>query len=905
MAKTQSLSDNYSPNEIEQKLYPFWHKMNVGRPSGTGQPYSISLPPPNVTGALHLGHALQHAIMDTIARQKRSEGYRVLLQPGTDHAGIATQMVVERQLNAQGIDKNDLTREEIIKKIWEWKQTSGDRIGQQMLEMGVSADWDHDRFTLDEDFSKSVLHAFMTLYEKGYIYRGKRLVNWDTKLKTAVSDLEVVNEERQGQIWFIHYKLAHDENQTITVATTRPETLFGDMAICVNPDDERFSELVGQSAIIPICNRHIPIIADDAVDPEFGTGCLKITPAHDFNDYDIGKRHQLDALNILNNDGTLNENCPEAFQNLDRFIARKKVLKTLETLHQLERVEPHTANVPIGDRSNTILEPYLTNQWYIKMKGLAADALKAIEDEHLEFVPENWKSYYQMWLNDIQDWCISRQLWWGHRIPAFYDDNGKFYVGASEQAVRDKYHIVGNLTQDEDVLDTWFSSALWPFATQGWPQNTERFTEFYPNSLLVTGFDIIFFWVARMCMFGQLFTQQMPFPKVYVTGLIRDEFGQKMSKSKGNVLDPTDLIKGATLDELIHKRTQGMMQPKMKEAAIKATKTSFPNGVEAHGTDALRFTLLALSTHTKDINFDLNKLRASRNFCNKIWNADRFLSQEANPKSSYESTITQALSHQLNQLIHQCHTHLSTYRFDRYAQALYEFFWNEFCDWHLELAKVNSESGPNTERMGHLYQVFEPILIILHPALPFITEALWQKRHGDSQSITSESTPSAEQFPSNPEAFSTFTALKTLISGIRNIRSELSISPKALLTLYCDYDHQAILSQFTPEIKKLGGISDIVMTDTLPANLCNYVHSEISIGIDLTGHIDITQEKQRLEKRIAKIQKELDKVTNKMANPKYQEKAPDALKAKDLATSEGLQNNINQLEKYLKAISHL
>ena len=905
MSEIPKLTESYNPNDIEKRLYPFWKNIKIGQPKGHGKPYAISLPPPNVTGALHLGHALQHTIMDTITRQKRAEGYNVLLQPGTDHAGIATQMVVERQLSAQGINKQDLGRDEMIEKIQAWKKTSGDRISQQMLEMGVSADWDNDRFTMDENFSQSVLHAFVTLYEQGYIYRGKRLVNWDTQLKTAVSDLEVVNEERQGQIWYIRYPLTQNPDQSITVATTRPETLLGDMAICVHPEDSRYSHLIGQTVTVPICNRSIPVIADDSVDPEFGTGCVKITPAHDFNDYEIGKRHQLEMLNILNDDGTLNDQCPSNYQNLDRFVARKQMIKELEAQGLLERVEPHTSALPIGDRSNTVLEPYLTDQWYVKMDGLAKEALQSLHNEELTFVPDNWSSNYQMWLDNIQDWCISRQLWWGHRIPAFYDSEGKIYVGLDEESVRQKHNISGPLTQDEDVLDTWFSSALWPFATQNWPQKTKRLEQFYPNNLLVTGFDIIFFWVARMCMFGKHFTQKMPFPTVYITGLIRDEFGQKMSKSKGNVLDPTDLIQGASLDKLIQKRTHGMMQPKMKEAAIKATQKSFPDGIEPHGTDALRFTLLALSTHTKDINFDLNKLRASRNFCNKIWNAARFLSQDSNPGSTYQSVITQALAHQIHLLIQECQTHMADYRFDRYATTIYEFFWHDFCDWQLELAKVNSEDAPNTERMGHLYQVFESIIVIMHPALPFITEALWQARHGEQDSITQQSMPAANNFALNPEAFELFTALKTLISGIRNIRSELSISPKAKLSLYCSKDEQGLFKQFTPEIQKLAGIGDIITTEKMPSNVCAYVNSAIAVGIDLSGHIDIAQEQQRLEKRIAKTQKELDKVALKTANPKYLEKAPQSLKEKDQAVAQKLKHDLDQLNQYLVTIQSL
>lgn len=898
----EMLTKTFDPKTIETQLTAFWQDNNIGSPKGDGQPYCIMVPPPNVTGSLHLGHALQHAIMDTLVRHKRSNGYQVLLQPGTDHAGIATQMVVERQLNAQNIRKSDLGREAFIQKIWEWKAQSGGKISEQMKQMGVSVDWDNERFTMDPEFSKAVSHTFIQLYEQGYIYRGKRLVNWDTVLKTAVSDLEVINEERQGQIWYIKYPVG---DTFITVATTRPETLLGDMAICVHPEDKRYQHLIGQQATVPLCQREIPIIADDQVDPEFGTGCVKITPAHDFNDYDIGKRHQLDMLNILNDDGSLNHNCPSEYQNLDRFSARKQMIKDLTSLGLMEKVEPHTSAVPIGDRTNTVLEPYLTDQWYIKMDALAEAALEDLNNGSLKFVPDNWKKNYQMWLDNIQDWCISRQLWWGHQIPAFYDENGNVYVGTSEEAVRKAHDISGPLTQDNDVLDTWFSSALWPFATLGWPNNSSRLDTFYPNNLLVTGFDIIFFWVARMCMFGKHFTQRMPFSTVYVTGLIRDEFGQKMSKSKGNVIDPTDLIEGATLEDLIEKRTHGMMQPKMRDAAIKATKKSFPEGISPHGTDALRLTLLALSTHTKDINFDLNKLRSSRNFCNKIWNAARFLSQQDAASGQVDTLITQALNHQVHQWITGLEKHLNDYRFDRYAQAIYEFFWYDFCDWHLEIAKVSNETATNAERMAHLNQLFDKILIVMHPALPFITEALWQDKHGSKASICSESFPSLTEFPENAAAFEQFNALKTLVSGIRNIRSELNIPPKATLDLYCIKDELKLTETFMDEVKSLAGIEAIHNTGTMPKTCCAFVQSNLEIGIDLSGHIDVSQEHQRLLKKIAKLEQNLSKLVQKTSNPKYQERAPESLKKSDTSAMRALEDEKTQLQAYLDIISQL
>lgn len=891
------LDKTFDPKSIEIDIAKQWESLGIGKPSAQGNPYCIMVPPPNVTGSLHLGHALQHAIMDTLCRDKRSKGYNVLLQVGTDHAGIATQMVVEQKLKAQGISRHDLGREGLIEKIWEWKEESGGTIKSQMKRTGLSVDWDTERFTLDEGFSEAVIKTFVTLYEQGYIYRGKRLVNWDTSLKTAISDLEVQSESRQGNIWHIRYPL--EDGNHIVIATTRPETLLGDMALCVHPDDERYQSLIGKMAIVPICNRKIPIIADEAADPEFGTGCLKITPAHDFTDFEIGKRHKLELLNILTDDGKLNENTPKNYQGLDRFEARKQIVQELKSLELVEAIEQHTSTLPIGDRSQTILEPYLTDQWYIKMDKLAKEALKDFHDNKLRFVPDNFGKIYEAWLENIEDWCISRQLWWGHRIPAFYDESGNIYVGKDEDSVRKEHNIDGPLTQDEDVLDTWFSSALWPYATLGWPENTDNYKTFYPNQLLVTGFDIIFFWVARMCMFGKHFTNKMPFSDVYITGLIRDAFGQKMSKSKGNVLDPIDLIEGSSLESLIKKRTQGMMITNIKEAVIKATKKSFPDGIEAHGTDALRFTLLMLSTHSKDINFDLNKLRSNRNFCNKIWNAARFLSQSKS-KTPVDSILNQALEHQINTLLSETSKHLEDYRFDLYAKTIYDFFWHEFCDWHIEFAKVDSDHSSD-EKMGHLYQLFDKLLIILHPALPFITEALWQAKHKGS--ITAESIP--EKGKDNEKAYAHLEALKALIGGIRNIRSELNINPKDKLELYFSQDSLNLLETFKAEITQIAGISAIHSTDSMPKHCCVYVDSNTEIGIDIQGKIDIEAEKNRLEKRVQKIKQQYDKLAQKVNNPNYQERAPKELKDKDASLQAEMEKDIERLENHLQMISNL
>lgn len=891
------LDKTFDPKSIEKDIAKQWESLTIGKPASEGNPYCIMVPPPNVTGSLHLGHALQHSIMDTLCRYKRSTGYQVLLQVGTDHAGIATQMVVEQQLKKKDINRYDVGREGLIEKIWEWKEHSGNTIKDQMKRMGLSVDWETERFTLDEGFNKAVLNTFVTLHKQGYIYRGKRLVNWDTALKTAVSDLEVQSVSRQGSIWHIRYPL---ENGThIIVATTRPETLLGDMAICVHPEDERYKDLIGKRAIVPICNRKIPIIADEEVDPEFGTGCLKITPAHDFTDFEIGKRHQLEPLNILTPEGQMNDVCPESYQGLDRFAARKQIVQELKSLKLLEAIEPHTSVLPIGDRSQTVLEPYLTDQWYVKMNDLAKAALEDYHNEKLTFTPSHYGKEYERWLDNIEDWCISRQLWWGHRIPAFYDEAGNVYVGKDEATVRKEHKIEGMLTQDEDVLDTWFSSALWPFATLGWPKETERLKNFYPNNLLITGFDIIFFWVARMTMMGKHFTHTMPFPNVYVTGLIRDELGQKMSKSKGNVLDPLDIVEGASLEALIEKRTKGMMLDSIREKVIKATKRSFPQGIEAHGTDALRFTLLALSTHSKDINFDLNKLRAHRNFCNKIWNAARFLSQS---KSTIllEGTLNKALACQINMLIDNINKHLSDYRFDLYAKALYDFFWHEFCDWHLELAKVDSNHSSD-EKMGHLYQVFGDVLILLHPALPFITEALWQAKHNES--ITHQQMP--KQSNIDEKAYESFLALKNLISGIRNIRSELNINPKDKLDLYYSLDEAELLKEYEAEVKQLTNIATIHTSKDIPNHCCIFVDNDVEIGIDIKGKIEPETELARLEKKLNKIKQQHAKLQSKTNNPKYQEKAPSHLKESDTALLLDMEKDIKRLEEHLTIIQLL
>ncbi|MEM6999082.1 MAG: valine--tRNA ligase, partial [Pseudomonadota bacterium] len=694
---------------------------------------------PNVTGTLHMGHAFNNTLMDCLTRYHRMCGDNTLWQPGTDHAGIATQMVVERQLNAENITRHDLGREKFIEKVWQWKEKSGNTIYGQLERMGSSLDWTRERFTMDEGLSEAVKQVFVRLYDEGLIYRGKRLVNWDPKLHTAVSDLEVISEEENGHMWHMRYPYA-DGSGHLTVATTRPETMLGDTAVAVHPEDERYQDVIGKSIKLPLTDREIPIIADDYVDPEFGSGCVKITPAHDFNDYEVGQRHDLEQINIFTIDAKLNENTPQKYQGLDRFAARKQIVADLDAQGLLSEIKDHKLMVPRGDRSGVVVEPYLTDQWYVKIQPLADPAIKAVKDGDIQFVPENWSKTYFEWMNNIQDWCISRQLWWGHRIPAWYDKDGNIFVAEDEASARTKYDISSSteLKQDEDVLDTWFSSALWPFSTLGWPEKTQELTTFYPTSVLITGFDIIFFWVARMIMMGMKFMDDVPFEKVYIHGLVRDSDGQKMSKSKGNVLDPIDIIDGIDLETLVTKRTSGLMQPEMAPKIEKATRKQYPDGIKAYGTDALRFSFAAQASTGRDIKFDLNRIEGYRNFCNKLWNATRFVLMNTESKQIASEVDKELLTladrwilGKQQEVIDLTHKHLKNYRFDLAAQALYEFSWHEFCDWYVELCKstlfkddIEEQIKSNSRRV--LLEVLENLLKLLHPIIPFLTEEIWQ-----------------------------------------------------------------------------------------------------------------------------------------------------------------------------------
>ncbi|STY59024.1 Valine--tRNA ligase [Mannheimia haemolytica] len=827
MTKQFTMEDRFNPSAVEQALYQHWESQGYFKPSEdiNAPSYCIAIPPPNVTGSLHMGHAFQQTLMDTLIRFNRMEGNNTLWQTGTDHAGIATQMVVERKIAAEeGKTRHDYGREAFINKIWDWKAYSGGTISQQMRRLGNSIDWDRERFTMDEGLSNAVKEVFVRLHEEGLIYRGKRLVNWDPKLHTAISDLEVENKESKGSLWHFRYPLANgaktaDGLDYLVVATTRPETMLGDTAVAVHPEDERYQALIGKSVILPLANREIPIIADEYVDREFGTGVVKITPAHDFNDYEVGKRHGLPMVNVMTLNADIRAEAeiigtdgkplsdytapiPADYQGLERFAARKKIVADFEALGLLDQIKPHDLKVPYGDRGGVPIEPMLTDQWYVSVKPLAEVATKAVEDGEIQFVPKQYENLYFSWMRDIQDWCISRQLWWGHRIPAWYDEQGNVYVARDEAEVRAKHNLPADLPlkQDEDVLDTWFSSGLWTFSTLGWPEQTKELKMFHPTDVLITGFDIIFFWVARMIMFTMHFIKdengkpQVPFKTVYVTGLIRDEQGQKMSKSKGNVLDPIDMIDGISLDDLLEKRTGNMMQPQLAEKIAKATRKEFAEGIVAHGTDALRFTLTALASNGRDINWDMKRLEGYRNFCNKLWNASRYvLTNDKLDLSEGDVEFSLAdrwIESQFNRTVETFRTALSQYRFDLVANAIYEFTWDQFCDWYLELTKPIFFKGTDVQRRGAsrtLVNVLEKLLRLIHPVMPFITEEIWQKVKGfvgiEADTIMLQKFPQFDPLAIDETAESQINFIKEVIVAVRNIRAESNIAPSKGLDL--------------------------------------------------------------------------------------------------------------------------
>ncbi|KGQ28459.1 valine--tRNA ligase [Gallibacterium anatis] len=958
MTKPFEMADRFDANAVEQALYKHWEQSGYFKPSENenAPSYSIAIPPPNVTGSLHMGHAFQQTLMDTLIRYHRMQGDNTLWQAGTDHAGIATQMVVERKIAAEeSKSRHDYGREAFIEKIWQWKAESGGNISQQMRRLGDSVDWDRERFTMDEGLSDAVKEVFVRLHEEGLIYRGKRLVNWDPKLHTAISDLEVENKESKGSLWHFRYPLANGAKTAegldyLVVATTRPETMLGDTAVAVHPEDARYQNLIGKSVILPIVNREIPIIADEYVDKEFGTGVVKITPAHDFNDYEVGKRHQLPMVNVLTLNADIREQAevftwegkpnehyqadiPERYRNVERFAARKQIVAEFDSLGLLEEIKPHDLKVPYGDRGGVPIEPMLTDQWYVSVKPLAEVAIKAVEDGEIQFVPKQYENLYFSWMRDIQDWCISRQLWWGHRIPAWYDEQGNIYVARNEAEVRQKYQLSDDikLKQDEDVLDTWFSSGLWTFSTLGWPNNTKDLQMFHPTNVLITGFDIIFFWVARMIMFTMHFIKdengkpQVPFRTVYVTGLVRDENGAKMSKSKGNVIDPLDMIDGIDLESLVAKRTGNMMQPQLAEKIEKATRKEFPEGIVAHGTDALRFTLAALASTGRDINWDMKRLEGYRNFCNKLWNASRFALMNINGKDcGYGENKEMELSladrwilAEFNQTVKTFRQALDQYRFDIAATTLYEFIWNQFCDWYLELTKPVLNSGSEIQQRGTrhtLITVLEQILRLAHPIIPFITEEIWQKVKGlvniDADTIMLQPFPQFDANLVDEQAINEINWIKELIVNVRNIRSEMNIAPsKALDVLLRHLTEEEIncLNNNLSLIKtmaKLESINILSSDEEAPLAVTKLL-GNAELLIPMAGFIDKQAELARLTKELNKLQQEVQRIENKLNNENFVAKAPEAVIAKEREKMQGYLDGLDKLKAQYAAIEAL
>ena len=920
------MEKTYDPHGLEQRWYEIWEERGYFMPADEGgAPYCIMIPPPNVTGSLHMGHAFQDTIMDALIRYHRMKDDKTLWQAGSDHAGIATQMVVERQLNSEGKTRHDLGREAFVERVWDWKKHSGNTITRQLRRMGASLDWSRERFTMDEGLSKAVREVFVQLYDEGLIYRGQRLVNWDPVLHTAVSDLEVINQEEQGHFWHIRYPLS-DGSGHLVVATTRPETMLGDTAVAVHPDDERYRSLIGKTVRLPLCDREIPIIADEHADPERGSGCVKITPAHDFNDYAVGRRHNLPMINIFTIDACIDENGPSAYRGLDRFEARKRILADLEAQGLLEKTEDHSLMIPRGDRSGTIVEPLLTDQWFVRAKPLAEPAMQAVTDGRIRFVPENWEKTYFEWMRNIEDWCISRQIWWGHRIPAWYDESGHIYVGRSEEEIREKHRLGRELPlrQDEDVLDTWFSSALWPFSTLGWPDKTPELDTFYPTSVLVTGFDIIFFWVARMIMMGLKFMGDVPFKEVYIHGLVRDADGQKMSKSKGNILDPIDLIDGISLDALVEKRTSGLMQPQMAAAIEKATRKQFPEGIPSYGTDALRFTFASLASTGRDIRFDLHRVEGYRNFCNKLWNAARFVLMNTEGQDTglgdepcSESLPDRWIQSRLQSVTVNTIDALEQYRLDHAAQAIYEFLWNEYCDWYLEAAKITLHDADPAAARGTrrtLVRVLETVLRLAHPLMPFITEEIWQRiaplagRSGPT--IMLQPYPEPLQETIDQTAIADMEWVMAFILGIRRIRGEMNISPgKAVPVLLQNgsvQDRQR-LEHYRLLLDKLGRIENIqwLQDSEQPPESAMALVEQMKVLVPMTGLIDQQAELARLEKEMQKLQKELPRLQAKLNNPKFVERAPSAVVEKERTRLQELQAALSKLEEQQHLIEGL
>jgi valyl-tRNA synthetase len=923
------VESSFDPHTIEQKLYDEWERADYFAPSGNGQPYCIVIPPPNVTGSLHMGHAFQHTLMDALIRYHRMKGDRTLWQMGTDHAGIATQMLVERQLNADGKTRYDIGREAFVERVWAWKAQSGDSITRQLRRMGSSLDWSRERFTMDEGFSRAVLEVFVRLHDEGLIYRGQRLVNWDPALRTAISDLEVENTEEQGKLWHFRYPLLDgattaDGKNYLVVATTRPETMLGDTAVAVHPDDDRYRHLVGKRVHLPLANRELPIIADAYVDPAFGTGCVKITPAHDFNDHEVGARHGLPLISVFELDATINGNAPEAYRGLDRFEARQRVVEDLNAAGLLDQVQDHKLMVPRGDRSGTVIEPLLTDQWFVRIQPLAEPAIAAVENGDIEFVPKQYENVYFAWMRNIQDWAISRQQWWGHQIPAWYDAAGNVFVGRSEAEVRERFRLGdAPLTRDPDVLDTWFSSALWTFGTLGWPEQTEELERYHPTDVLVTGHDIIFFWVARMIMLTLKFTGEVPFRKVYIHGLVRDAEGQKMSKTKGNGLDPLDLIDGISLDELVRKRTENLTQPQMAPRIEKQTRKDFPEGIPSYGTDALRFTFCALATTGRDVRFDLHRIEGYRNFCNKLWNAARFVLMNC-ADVPLEGDRTHGLADRwivsrAHELLNASVRAVDTYRFDLYAAAVYDFAWHEYCDWYLELTKPllwNEQADPALIRGTRhtLLRVLELLLRAAHPIIPFITEAIWREvapLTGNHQpTIMLQPFPRADELSPDPDADAAIAWLKGVVLGVRNIRGEAGIKPGQSIDVLLQggSERDRALAAGTEELfKRLAKIDTVRWLDAgedPPPNALALV-GDLKVLVPLAGLIDKDAERARLGKDIDRKASEVARLAAKLGNAGFVDKAPAAVVDKERQKLAEAQAALATLRAQLKAIEQL
>ena len=923
------LAAKYDPSAIERKLYEEWEREGYFAPkSGTGKPYSIVIPPPNVTGTLHVGHAFQHTIMDVLIRYHRMMGRETLWQTGTDHAGISTQMVVTEQLAAEGTSPHKIGREAFVDRVWKWKEQAGSNITQQMRRLGSSVDWKRERFTMDEEYALAVTEVFVRLYQQGLIYRGSRLVNWDPHLQTALSDLEVVSEEEDGELWHIRYPLApgfttEEGNNHLVIATTRPETMLGDTAVAVHPEDKRYKCLIGSDAILPLVGRRLPIIGDDYVDRDFGTGCLKVTPAHDFNDYEIGQRHNLSAISILTKQARINENAPPAYQGLDRFAARARIVRDLETEELLVKVEPHKLQIPRGERSKKTVEPMITEQWFVDVQPLAKDAIEAVESGKIRFEPKRWENVYFSWMRNIRDWCISRQLWWGHRIPAWYDTEGNVYVGRDENEVRVKHALSEEvkLTQDPDVLETWFSSAIWTFATMGWPETTEDLRKFHPTNVLVTGHDIIFFWIARMIMMTQRFAGEIPFHVAYVTGLVRDARGRKMSKTAGNGLDPLDIIDGVDLETLVAKRTGNLPQPRMATKIERNTRTEYPNGIPAFGADALRFNMCAIASPGSNYNFDLKRVEGYHFFCNKLWNATRFVLANCAPRELQGTeTLTVAdrwIRSRMQALVAATHKAIESYRFDLYAEAVYQFAWHEYCDWYLEITKTlffdtAADSAEVRGARSTLLAVLEALLRITHPIMPFVTETLWKEvfsstgRH--ARSLMLENYPSADEFEFDEASVSAISWLIDTVTLVRNIRGIRQIPPKREIQLLfadgndTDRSNCEISDAVLRRLIKSEEIRWLNQNEPVPPASVQ-TRGELRILVPFDSKREFEHEWERIGRELSKANEQLKRVNAKLANEQFLHNAPARVIEAERTKATELEISKRVFEEQRKALS--